>query len=380
MRTPFLIGLLLILPALWCASCAPGDADRPAVESRVVEATPPPVHATPIAPANPDRLRERLDLAIDQVRRRDLLTTNGFWTVFHGILGLGPSVTLLNPETKQRVNAVDYICNGGAVRSMRFLPTEDGLDVETGERFVSQGHQDQFVAEMAQWNMAPDRRFHVLGKDYTFMDFIRHSKMRARVTAEQELSWTILILAQYLGTDIEWTNRAGEKLHFEDLIRYELKQSMDTAACGGTHRLFGLNWAYNLHLRKGGKTEGVWAEVAAMLARHKELARGYQNADGSFSTSFFRERGNVPDMQLRINTTGHTLEWLALALTDAELHQPWVENAVNALAVMFLDIQNKPMEGGSLYHATHGLLLYYARVYGPDNLGPNAPFLILPPK
>ena len=40
---------------------------------------------------------------------------------------------------------------------------------------------------------------------------------------------------------------------------------------------------------------------------------------------------------------------------------------------MFLDIQNAPMEGGTLYHAVHGLLLYYARVYGPEKLGPLAP-------
>jgi hypothetical protein len=98
------------------------------------------------------------------------------------------------------------------------------------------------------------------------------------------------------------------------------------------------------------------------------------------STNFFRGRGDAKDRQLRMNTTGHTIEWLALALTDAELRQAWMENAVNALALMFLEIQNAEMESGSLYHATHGLLLYYARVYGPAALGPNAPLFIPPPK
>jgi hypothetical protein len=325
-------------------------------------------------------LQGRIELAIDQMRGRNLLTTNGFWTIFHGILGLGPSVELLNPDTGQRVNAVDYICDGGNVRSMRFLPTTDGLDVEIGQMYVSQGHQDQFVAEMAQWGMPADRKFRVLGKDYTFLDFVRHSQMRAQTTAEQELSWTVLVVGQYLGTDIHWTNRAGDKLAFEDLVRYELNQPMDKAACGGTHRLFGLTWVYHVQLKKGGKTEGVWKEVAATIARHKELARNYRNADGSFSTSFFQGPGNVSDMQLRMNTTGHTLEWLALALTDDELRQPWVEDAVNSLTQMFLDIQSSSMESGSLYHATHGLLMYYARVYGPEKLGQNAPFMILPPK
>ena len=105
-----------------------------------------------------DPLEQRIDAAIAQVQRRDLLTTNGFWTVFHGILGLGPTVPLLNPATGERINALDYVFSGGEVRGMRFVPTADGLDVETRPgTFISQGHQDQFVAEMVQWGVSPDR-------------------------------------------------------------------------------------------------------------------------------------------------------------------------------------------------------------------------------
>jgi hypothetical protein len=38
------------------------------------------------------------------------------------------------------------------------------------------------------------------------------------------------------------------------------------------------------------------------------------------------------------------------------------------------------MEGGGLYHAVHGLLIYYARVFGDKDLGPNAPHVPLPLK
>ena len=66
-----------------------------------------------------------------------------------------------------------------------------------------------------------------------------------------------------------------------------------------------------------------------------------QNPDGSFSTDFFRESGNAADKQLRINSTGHTLEWLALALPDAELKEQWVQDAANALAMTILDLQER---------------------------------------
>jgi hypothetical protein len=330
-----------------------------------------------------DPRRARIESAIAQVVRRDLRTDNGFWTVFHAILGLGPkAVTMVNPESGQRVNALDYISQGGEVRGMRFIPTAHGLDVQTGPQWVGQGHQDQFIAEMAQWNVSIDRPFRVQGRDYTFRDFVRHTQMRAstRQRPPQELSWAILVIGHYLGTDLKWTNEFGEPVTFDDLIRYEIEQPMDErVACGGTHRLFGLSWVYHLHLQKGGKPEGAWKDLVAFTDRHKALARAYQNADGSFSTSFFREKGELRDLQLQMNTTGHTLEWLALALSDQELRESWVERAADRLAQMFHDIEGSTMESGSLYHAVHGLLIYYARLYGPEWLGDLAPPVPLPP-
>jgi hypothetical protein len=382
MRTSTLVFLAAATLAVLCATCAP--VDPPAT---VDPPLPPPA---PIIPkdaeplthrpqAVPASLKHRIEAAVQHVRQRDMLTTNAFWTVFHGILGLGPNVPLRDPETGKRYPALDYVCSGGEIRGMVFLPTRHGLEVQTGPMSVGQGHQDQFIAEMAQWGIPADRKFVVLGRDYTYMDFVRHAQMRAQVTSNQELSWTIIVVGQYLGTDVEWTNIHGEKLSFQDMVRYEVDASIEQAACGGTHRLFGLSWVYHLHLQKGGKTVGVWKDLADKTARYRDLARKFQNPDGSFSTDFFRGPGNAPDRQLRINTTGHILEWLALALSEDELRAQWVQDAANALSLMILDLQGSPIESGSLYHATHGLLMYYARVFDRETLGPPELFMQLPP-
>jgi hypothetical protein len=377
-----LVGGLLVLLV---DSCAP--VDMPVPDGRG-PATPGPAAVSQPTPQVPDQLQARILLAIDNVRKRDLRTDNGFWTVFHGILGLGPSLTLVKADSpsKERVNALDYICSGGKVRGMNFEPKIDekgfkGIDVLGGQMFVAQGHQDQFVAEMVEWNLPPERTFHIGGRDYKFQDFIDWSTLRASTKAEpkQELSWAIIIIAQHKGTDYRWTNERGEELTFEDVLRYELNEDIEHAACGGTHRLYGLTWAYHLHLQRGGKTEGVWADVEAKLAKYKKKAFELKNSDGSFSTEFFRGRAHANDMQRRINTTGHIFEWLALAMSDAELKQGWMQEAANRLALMIIEIQNREMEGGTLYHAVHGLLEYYARVYNTRDLGPNAPHLVLRP-
>jgi hypothetical protein len=378
--------LAAVALGLCLGACAPVDQPSPGRATMQGKDQPPKLKLDPfpnevrLPGDQKDVLQKRIEDAIANVKQRDLLTTHGFWTVFHGILGLGPKVELVEPDGKKRVNAIEYICKGNPVRGLEFVPTKHGLDVRTGAiQFVSQGHQDQFVAEMAQWNMPADQKFVVGGKDYTFMDFVRHSQMRARVTQKQELGWTILVLGQYLGTDIAWKNEAGEDLRFEDLLRYELNQPMDKAACGGTHRLFGLSWVLHLHQRKGGKVEGVWKDVADATASHQKLARKLQNPDGSFSTDFFRGRAEAQDMQLRINTSGHIFEWLALSLPDSELRAGWVQEAANAVAKMILDISDREMEGGTLYHAAHGLIIYQARVFERDKLGKDGLVLPLPP-
>ena len=312
-----------------------------------------------------DALTQRIDAAIEQVQRREIHTSHGFWTVFHGLLGVGSKLELVDPTTGNRVYALDHISGGGNLRGMRFIPTPAGLDVQIGPTFVGQGHADQFVAEMIQVGVAANHPFLVDGRQYALLDFIRHTQSRARVTEDQELSWAIVAIGQCLGTDVQWTNRFGETLRFEDLVRYELEQDVEGAACGGTHRLFGLHWVYQLHMNSGGTATGVWHEVSEKMNDYQDRARELQNPDGSFSTDFFRGPGSVDDRRQRINSTGHIFEWLAQSLPDEQLQADWVREAANALSLMILDIQSVPMEGGTLYHATHGLRLYRERCVRP---------------
>jgi hypothetical protein len=379
-RTATYLGFVLGAGLASLSSCAPVGGVAEPEQTAATPAAPALPAPTPQKEEAPSGLKQRIAAALRHVRERDLLVTHSFWTVFHGILGVGPEATLFDPSTGRRVNALEHIRRGGAVRGMQFLTTRNGLDVRIGPPFVGQGHQDQFAAEMAQWGIALDATFVVDGKQYTFADFVRHAQARASVKSDQELSWAILILAQYVGTDTQWTNANGEKLRFEDLLRYELDQPIESAACGGTHRLFGLSWAYHLHLRRGGKTEGVWKDVADKAARYQALARKFQNPDGSFSTNYLSGPGNARDIQARIGSTGHVLEWLALSLPESELTAEWMQRAAGALAVMILDSQGSPVEGGALYHATHGLHIYHDRVFGSAEPGHARPLIPLPPE
>src|SRR5262249_39659920 len=163
------------------------------------------------------------------------------------------------------------------------------------------------------------------------------SQMRARVTGNQELSWTIILVAQYLGTDVRWTNEHHEELHLDDLVRYELAAPVETAACGGTHRLFGLSWVYHLHLQKGGKTEGGWKAggggegIGGQAGAFRGPAGRHPDAGRPFLAAAFLGRGHGRGGDPGINPAGALLGGVGVGLAGRQLRAPWVQEAASAL-------------------------------------------------
>jgi hypothetical protein len=376
----------LIFLVLIGLSCAPGE-DTPSGAGSTDDSQSG-VSALPAPSLMAVPRKDRIDRVLEHIRKRDLRTDNGFWTIFHGILGMGPEdAMILDPEANKRIKAIDFLAGGAPVNGLEFIPQSDGIEVVTMPgSIIGQGHQDQFVAEMAEWDLPRDKKFIFNGKEYTFDDFIRQARAHASLTNKAfagpdplELTWTIVIVSKYYGPDHHWTNNRGEKLSVEDMARYELDQPIaGSPVCGGTHRLFGLTWAYYVHRKAGGKKASVWQRVADTIADYENRAHQYQNPDGSFSTRYLEGPGNDPNTQLRIATTGHILEWLALAMTDDQLQQLWVEKAADALTLMILENSFRDLDGGSLYHAAHGLELYRARLWGPP--GSHKLPIPLPPK
>ena len=380
LRRPAVAVSLCLTAVLTIASCAPHDPSgtKGFVSTGQGESDRPPPPPPKVSVDIPPLMKNRVDAALQQIQGRDLLVEHSFWTVFHGILGVGPeTANIFDSKTGKREKAIEYVCRGGKLRGLEFVAKgPDRADVVTQPGSGTfQGHQDQFVAEMTQWGLPRDKKFLVQGKEMPFEAFLLYSKDRSSVNDKQELSWAIVIIAEHFGTNIAWTNERGEKLIFEDIVRYEMDQPIkDSPVCGGTHRLFGLTWALHRHLQKGGRLEGVWKEASDLTRRYMELAKKLQNGDGSFSTEYFRGPGNnQTDLTLRIHSTGHVLEWLALALSDQEVRAPWMEDAANALASMILRNSNQGLDGGAVYHATHGLEIYRNRVFGPTAHPPVIP-------
>jgi hypothetical protein len=147
-------------------------------------------------------------------------------------------------------------------------------------------------------------------------------------------------------------------------VSEELDQQIVGAACGGTHRLMGLSYALMMRRRYKEPITGHWARADVYLKDFVQYAWSLQNPDGSFSTDWFEGRANEPDMERKVQTSGHILEWLVFTLPAEDLDDPRVIKAVEFILSQVYDDREHDWPIGPRGHALRALALYNQRVFG----------------
>ena len=104
-------------------------------------------------------------------------------------------------------------------------------------------------------------------------------------------------------------------------------------ACGGTHRLYGLAYGCQRRLRANGQLDGPYLRADKYVRDYQNFAlTKLQNRDGSFSTEWFKYMADRDDdIDRKIQTTGHILEWLVSSLDQDRLYESRVVAAAEYL-------------------------------------------------
>jgi hypothetical protein len=298
-------------------------------------------------------------------------TDQAAWQIVHGALMYGRDFQIYHDQ--KLVGAIDYLLGGGQLRGWTMHKGDHGLEavLEAGSK-MGQGHEDQWLGYLSQCGVSPDEPIVVAGTTYKVRDLITQAQWD--IYDGMEATWTLMAWSTYLPLDTEWTAKDGSKWNIERIVRMETAQPLGDSACGGTHRMFGLCVALNRYLAAGGKLSeqggGTWEQAHKKIRDAVAAARQYQQPDGSFSTNYFERPASSAEIDKRISTTGHVLEFLMLALDDQELKEPWVTRAAAHLVGCFEMTQKFDLECGALYHAAHGLSLYRTRRFGARQLVP----------
>ena len=281
------------------------------------------------------------------------------WGVMHAIVGFGVETPLQVGADK--VNAIGWLCWNRPCNGLQLFSSDRGeLAVRMGPGY--QGHAGQFLMIMAYSRVPKDYGLKIGDYEFTIADLVKHEQLTCK--AGTELSFKLLALVHYLGPEATWQNQAGESWSIERLIEEELKQPVIGTACGGTHRMCGLGYAVRKRELRTQPMTGHWARAQKFVGEYVEYTYKLQNSDGSFSSNWFEGRGDWGGVDRKINTTGHTLEWLLMSLPDDQLTDPRLVRAVQFLTNLLWDNRNRKWEIGPQGHAIHSLVLYDERVFG----------------
>ena len=321
--------------------------------------------ATPAKPAITPEMQARLDKCqrvLDNFAARPLNTGRQCsWEIMHRIVAYGIQTEVhRDGPTGPRVNAIGWILMGGRCNGVPLLqPGRDQIYLGLGPGV--QGHQGQFLGMLAQSHVAPESPFELGGRQYTIADLVEQEKRD--VNSRMELTFKLIALSYYLNSDDTWTSNDGETWSISRLVQEEIRQPLQNAACGGSHRLFGLSSAFLMRAKEGLPIDGEFKRAQTYIHDYQHYTLGtLQNPDGSFSTDWFNRPANAPDIDRKIQTTGHMLEWLVFSLSDAELHDPRITKSIDFIANTLDAAPDKDWSVGPLGHALHALAIYSKRI------------------
>ena len=321
---------------------------------------------TPL-PRNLKMLRSRLRTVLSYYYRQPLNNVeHDPWEVMHSMLSyeLYSKVLEGGPRGKP-ITAVGFLCYNKPSERKKLLYINQAGEIDARVGVGLQGHKGQLLAMLAQCNVSPEYPIRVEGKEYKIKDFIRSEQHTCY--ARTELTFKLIGLGHYLDSNSKWVNTQGEEWDIPRLIREERTQPIRGAACGGTHRLSGLSLAYMRREARGEPIDGEYLEARNFVRNYQQYAFRLQNRDGSFSTEWFRGRGAEEDIERRIRTSGHTLEWLIYSLPDEQLRSNNVVRGVTYLTNLMANYGKQEWHKGSLAHAIHALVLYDKRVFQPHD-------------
>lgn len=352
--------------APWIVGCQPAVQQGPSI-SAVSQALP------DAKLPEGDALRKLIDEALEITcqGRRLTLKDHAAWQIVHGALAFGRDFPV-EDSSGNLVSSLGHVLAGGRMTGWDMEPgIEYGDPPRRGLRAITapgsvtgQGHADQWLGYLADCGLQLDEKIVWNGVDYTIGDIVRQVEHDVPYNPLREYSWTLMGLTAFHPTDYEWTAGDGNKWSIDKLLDIEVEHDLGQSACGGTHRMAGIVMALNRHVAAGGKLEGAWKRADDKVRRSIATAKSFQNPDGSFSSNWFQRPGSSPDFKESLGTTGHTLEFIILSVSDEELHEPWIRRAVVYVCNLLKRTSKVDLECGALYHAAHGLVVYRRRLYG----------------
>ena len=250
------------------------------------------------------------------------------------------------------------------------IAKEQGVAYRTQQGDASASHVDHTLGTLAECGTTLDFPIRLAGRSATLRDVL-HQALTSFDINQAEYEWTTLAVALYATDGRPWYTPEGDRLDFNRLAQRIMRQAFGQGVCYGNHRLYSLTLLLRLDDEKQLLTVATRQNLLAHLTEATRRLNENQHAEGYWDRNWHDLKVSTNDEDLalggplsrRILSTGHALEWWAMAPT--ELHPPR-ETLVRAGQWLVHEIERMPMKSVAdnytfLSHAGRALALWRGR-------------------
>ncbi len=255
--------------------------------------------------------------------------------VEHALRAWGSEVEFTNEALISGPQMVDYLLDTGRYvaswgdqHEPILQPNDSGIAVRWASDRSASVHHDHLLASLAEAGVTLDRPVFTPARRTTLREIYSESLRDFRLD-ERETEWSTMAFAAFLAPQrtADWQNSQGRQISFDMIAARLMRSHRQKGVCLGIHRVYSLMMLVRLHDEYGGLiSETTRAEIMEFLADVRELIIDAQYENGSWPPNWADgvEAAAKEDPEektyRRVISTGHHLEWLAIA--PQELHPP----------------------------------------------------------
>lgn len=201
------------------------------------------------------------------------------------------------------------------------VPTDDGVSVSVARGPQTSSHVDHTLATMAEIGTPLDYPVITARGEVSLRDLFQ-TTMKSFSLNQTEYEWSTLVFAMYLPEKSGWLSKGGQRITFDLLADRIMRQRLTQGVCRGNHRTFTLVMLLRIDNEIDILSDKSRARVTAWLADVTDRLIKSQRGEGYWDDQWSGTEmegtppppgANFTTKGMRLNVTGHVLEWWAMA-------------------------------------------------------------------
>ena len=218
-----------------------------------------------------------------------------------------------------------YLASWGDRIQPLLVESRAGVEVRWGREEGASVHHDHWLACLTEAGVALHEPIYTPSQHTRTINDAVQQALRDFHIDEREVEWSAMAFGLWLPPARSWQTLDGRTVSFDMLADRLMRGDKRFGVCSGTHRLYSIVLLLRLDELYSILSPEVRERMIAHMHGVRQLLIDSQFEDGHWPSNWEKGADAVhkpidDPLQKRVISTGHHLEWLALA--PEELHPP----------------------------------------------------------